>query len=779
MDEDDNKLSTDSDSSDEEDKALMKRAEEIEGLLSNNKYLYDLHVELVGLYQKIVDLVSLRQAYKRFYNIYPLTDTLWLNWLKIEMELATGEEEKKNVLELFEKATKDYLSVKLWLEYAQHAMGCCSLEETRTILEKGLNAVGLHVCNGSLLWDTLREFELANLSMCQQNSENYKMQLKKVVSTFRRQLSVPLLNMEITYEEWNEFLKSVDNEELVDNKAVDWGYKNALKILETYKPFEDKLLTATADQEIYNIFKEYIKSVKDPSVILCLYERAVEKICLLPDIWLDYCYYAYGLGECSVSISERAVRNVTWSEDLWVLRLRILEKNNVSDADVRKCYQDGIHFIQNGLDLWMSYLDYIKRNSPDQLMDLFEKAEETEVDPTRKITRLHARLLFKSEEATKARKLWNSIMHDPICKQNYVFWLELINLERQFGTVTSVRETFRKAINCCKTEQIIYDEWLLFERECGSVEDLVKCTEKLRTVHFPIIQATHYQEAVETNVKKRKRDAEPSGNKKVKQNDGNRKLTDELRFKKNDSKNVGLVRNQGAPENLDHAKSVFVSNLAYNVTADSLAPVFPNSKITLSTNNKGLSRCFGYIEFKTEEEAEAALLRDREPFEGRPIFISKCKTNKAERQKMFQFSENLELNKLFVKGLPFAHTKEDVEKMYKDFNCLDVRLVMHKTGQSKGLAYVDFGNETDAANALNATNQMKVGEFVIDVAISAPPSKRKEFPEPFKAPERTLKLFVPRSVTKIQQPSTTTKTTTTNNKPMKSNNDFRNMLVKK
>lgn len=99
--------------------------------------------------------------------------------------------------------------MELWLEYAQFSLGFCELSETRKILENGLQAVGLHVNSGSLLWDTLREVELAHFSLVEKNSDDYVGQLNRIFELFRRQLSVPLLNMDNTYKEYKSFKNNV------------------------------------------------------------------------------------------------------------------------------------------------------------------------------------------------------------------------------------------------------------------------------------------------------------------------------------------------------------------------------------------------------------------------------------------------------------------------------------------------------------------------------------------------------------------------------------------
>jgi hypothetical protein len=51
-----------------------------------------------------------------------------------------------------------------------------------------------------------------------------------------------------------------------------------------------------------------------------------------------------------------------------------------------------------------------------------------------------------------------------------------------------------------------------------------------------------------------------------------------------------------------------------------------------------------------QAEAEAALGKDRESIDGRPMFISRCDSDKHTRQSGFKYSTTLEKNKLFVKG---------------------------------------------------------------------------------------------------------------------------------
>lgn len=60
---------------------------------------------------------------------------------------------------------------EIWLEYAQYSIGGMGssggIDQVRSIFERALTSVGLHMTKGVALWEAYREFENAILATVQ------------------------------------------------------------------------------------------------------------------------------------------------------------------------------------------------------------------------------------------------------------------------------------------------------------------------------------------------------------------------------------------------------------------------------------------------------------------------------------------------------------------------------------------------------------------------------------------------------------------------------------
>lgn len=112
---------------------------------------------------------------------------------------------------------------------------------------------------------------------------------------------------------------------------------------------------------------------------------------------------------------------------------------------------------------------------------------------------------------------------------------------------------------------------------------------------------------------------------------------------------------------------------------------------------------------------------------------------------VFRYSTALEKHKLFVSGLPFSCTKEELEEICKAHGTVkDIRLVTNRAGKPKGLAYVEYENESQASQAVLKMDGMTIRENVIKVAISNPPQRK--VPEKLEARKAPGSALVPRQV---------------------------------
>lgn len=799
--------SSDSEDADEETK-LESRAQELEKQITEYSFSYDAHVELVGIYKKLMNLTQMRAAYERFRKVYPLTPALWLDWLRDEMRVACSESEKNYILDLFEQAVKDYLSVDLWLEYVQYSIGNNDGEKTRKIFENSVNHAGLHVSKGSLLWDAYREFELAHLScIADTNSEQWEVQAKRVADVFRRQLSVTLLDMERTYIEWRVWCERLPKNDFINKEQGEWSYKDASKYMDDYKDYEDKLLT---DEDKLSVYRDYIKYERKPEIIRSLYERAVTDCSLDADIWMEFCTYFYKLGnfESCVETVERALRNCPWNANLWIFQMRAFELSHKTHDDITNSFEKSLSSVYQSsydyLQLWLAYLEYYRRftnfddnNSVEKLRAVFQKGFEhlnknfgADGDPECTLLRFWAKLEAKVlKNMQEARKIWNDYgilkTHGTLAN----FWIELIDLERHYGDDKHVQRTYQRALSFTKDwPQCIVQSWVVYERECGTAESMINCmntcSKYITKFGKEAVENSGNQSQENEYNRKRKHDNEKPYHKvkhgKVQKEPKKTEIKDQEMTADTQEKEHIKEEKQFERIELNNEKenrSLFISNLDYSVTEDELKQFIGQiEEMRLVTDRKGNSKGYAYAVFPTQEEAQKVLARDREKLSGRPIFISKCKADKMNRDHQFKYSTETEKHKLFVRGLPMTMNEEEVSEIFKPYGKLkEIRLVTYRNGRSKGLAYVEYENASDASNAIIGTDNKEVRGFTISVAISAPPKRKIEEkssvepkPEVRHSKSRIQLPLVPRSVQVAQNKPAV---------PTLTNDDFRKMLL--
>lgn len=813
----------------ENEEELKKQASDLERKVEQNPYDYNTYVELIKLLKKMAELEKLRKAREMMSRHFPLTSELWISWLKDEISIAASDAERSAIVELFERAVQDYLSVDLWLEYAQFSIGNMGLQDgvetVRNTFERALTTAGLHAAKGAILWEAYCEFENVMLGMLQSRAntdlsashqQELAAQKKRVVSIFRRQMACPLLDMEKTYQEFTEWLNEESSRrDDVDMKLIESGFKKALLKLSKMLPYEEQLLSSddVSRADHYRAYLQHEISGDDPARVQCLYERAVAELCLDASLWLEYVGYldsTIKIDTVVLPVCKRAVRNCPWSSLLWQHYLRALERYERPFDEIKDVMEQalsvGFSTAEDYRNLWLGYIDYVRRrvdwhadHQSAELAELrgtFNRACEhlaqcfgLQGDPSCDILQYWARIeAVYCKNLEKFRLLWSDILsqgHD----KTAAMWLEYIQWERAFGDGKHVRRLFTRALSSTQDwPESIGNAWLNFERDEGTLDSYELCMTKYKSRMKQINDkrerlAAKEEERKEKEEKwkhghkqekgkkqnpkdalKKKHETEgkwvavapksvvtKSGSKRAAETTSNtleespaiapppgyeerertvdvseEPSTKKPKQEKVESEHGVSVAHDSSKDN----RTVFVSNLDYSVSDAAVREVFSSlgniTDLRLVKDFKGRSKGYCYIEFSSPAEAEAALKRDREPLDGRPMFISRCDPDKLSRQSGFKYSTTLEKNKLFVKGLPLTTTKEELEGVFKSYGSLkDVRIVTYRNGHSKGLAYVEFDDGAAAAHALIKTDGMKMGDHTVSVAISKPPERKQ------------------------------------------------------
>ncbi|NXL91801.1 SART3 protein, partial [Alectura lathami] len=806
--------------------------------LSINAFDYNCHLDLIKLLRQEGELVRLRRARQKMSELFPLTEEIWLDWLKDEIKMASESSEREKVYELFERAVKDYICPEIWLEYAQYSIGGIGqeggIETVRSVFERALTAVGLHVTKGAALWEAYREFENAILETAQPapgsvpSAEQQQVlcsQLERIHALFRRQLGIPLMDMEASFAEYEEWSEEPIPEPVIKN------YKKALQQLEKCKPYEEALLGAeTPKLAEYQAYIDFEMKGGDPARIQLIYERALAENCLVPDLWARYNQYLdrqLKVKELVLAAHDRAVRNCPWTVRLWIQYLLAMERHGVDHCVISETFEKALNagFIQatDYVEIWQAYLDYLRRrvdftqDSSKELEELrtaFARAVEylkQEVeerfsesgDPSCTImqnwARVEARLCHNMQ---KARELWDNIMTKGNAKYANM-WLEYYNLERAHGDTQHCRKALHRAVQCTSDyPEHVCEVLLTLERIEGTLEDwdaaVQKTENRLARVNEQRAKAAEKEAALarqeEEKAEQRKQSrAEKKAFKKARKKIGDKRKADDddegewgqdeeaeqpskrhkgdgdgLLLEEDMELETGLLGRSRAekadrPANQKEKAStgrkdipkvlhdsskdsitVFVSNLAYTMAEPEvkLKELFEGcgevAQVRPVFSNKGTFRGYCYVEFKEERAALQALGLDRRVVEGRPMFVSPCvDKNKNPDFKVFRYSTTLEKHKLFISGLPFSCTKEELEDICKAHgNVKDIRLVTNRAGKPKGLAYVEYENEAQASQAVLKMDGLTIKEHVIKVAISNPPLRKlPDKPEAGRAPQ--------------------------------------------
>ncbi len=180
--------------------------------------------------------------------------------------------------------------------------------------------------------------------------------------------------------------------------------------------------------------------------------------------------------------------------------------------------------------------------------------------------------------------------------------------------------------------------------------------------------------------------------------------------------------------------TVFVRNLNFSTASGRLAEAFkPLSgflsarvKTRIDPNRPGeiLSMGFGFVEFRTKSQAEAATATmNGRRLDGHELLVqaSQKATDLGEEKRKEDTSKKLNSakTKVVIKNLPFETTKKDVRALFSAYGQLrTVRMPKKFDNTARGFAFAEFLTAKEAENAIEAlSNTHLLGRrLVLDFA---------------------------------------------------------------
>ncbi|ROT78776.1 Squamous cell carcinoma antigen recognized by T-cells 3 [Penaeus vannamei] len=482
------------------------KVEEIRKQLDGNELYYDGHVNLITVLRELMELEEARKAREKMSEVYPLTPELWLDWIRDEQKICSTPEEREYIINLFERAVKDYTSVQVWMEYVMFMLGGGDYTATRAVGEKALTAVGTHVAEGLLVWQVvlLVEKQRPGTVQSEEDMKAQEKQQKRIQGLYRRLIRVPLLNADYQHlmEEAAEFFEGDFD---VHMKA---DLEKTKQKLNEKIPFEEKLLQAENDTNklaTYRLYIQHLQENDNPAAVQSLYERAVLDHCLDASLWEEYVKFVIrqfpGLDYLVLPICERSQRNCPWSAALCELHISALQLFHVGEETktlmkkVKGALEKGLGSgLQSGSEatrMWMAYLVFQRRlikwdqehaaeldalrESGQQAITMIDSYFGESGDIESEIPRFFARIEAEfAKNMERAREIWNDIiMRRNNNFKNVSLWLEFINLERCYGTEKHCRKLFRRALErVWDWVESIGSAYLRFEQETGTIESM-------------------------------------------------------------------------------------------------------------------------------------------------------------------------------------------------------------------------------------------------------------------------------------------------------------------
>ena len=705
-----------------------------------------------GLLEK---LESLRLEYS---EIFLPDETFWQAWLQESIQRKVDFDHVLSVFNRALNANPDIRVLGPFFEYAidNYEEETISSEKLRSIFESSIQACGIDIITGHLFWKIYRDFECEE---CEDQLDNAASKAsiqeakERVIRLFHRQLSLPLHDNETALTEFDEILARICVEsdlKLIDPQSLQTKYQNGLQLREARMGFEHALLSeeykyVSQEAQYSSYWRPYIDfeiKASEMSRAQRLFERVLMDCKDVLVCWEDFIRFActdlknWSLVE---SIASRGVKVFRNESTFWMTYLKSIEVNAKPHELISKILHQALQNMfaraDDYLDLLIFSCDFHRRQvlsmksrdkvrHPDELTMAIERLRASfdaaeaflEVyypswtEGWMRVFRYHSQVeeelvaevddflpsSLQKRYSSQADKIWEKALKK-LSKSMYA-WLECIAWARSNGNISFCRALFRKSLAALAEPKEMCLQWIAFERQVGTLNDLLeaenRCRSHLKSDSGSSVSSlitgdlSHVSAAPVASLTTTSSD-HPRVDKRKSEQSSSSSSSAALTSPSTqaDVKKPKMIEKASKPPlntKKDKKYSVFVKNLSFECDTEMISAHFGEVSgligVNLITTQTGKSRGMATIDFYSQEGRDAALALHGSMLSGRPITVEVVRKEETDHG-----TGNAHPTTVFVSKL----TRETSEQDLRDFftHCGEIeaiRLLVDKfSGNSK------------------------------------------------------------------------------------------------
>ncbi|KZT27355.1 hypothetical protein NEOLEDRAFT_1060705 [Neolentinus lepideus HHB14362 ss-1] len=330
--------------------------------LSTSPYDFSLHVQHLRLASATRMEEQENEAREMFANFFAVTDEVWVPLVEAKekaFDIRTMEGVKE-VLETYERAESDYLSIPILRKHVEFLIGrhafcvenadaeselreLCSTEATlaaiSSVVAKGVG----HITESHILWDLQKDWEHELLESAR--GVERELLIGHLDSAYLTRLQQPHSNHGETFQSYSTFTTNFKSAQEYESLLVSASKlrSKAVKAYDRRESFESQLRQSNYALVTYAAYIASERRARSPDtfILSTLYERAIAEAAkrrfvedpsaehALRMFWSGYCdFLRQDDAEDKVQLNtlKRATKSVPGSGEVWARYFRFLEK---------------------------------------------------------------------------------------------------------------------------------------------------------------------------------------------------------------------------------------------------------------------------------------------------------------------------------------------------------------------------------------------------------------------------------------------------------------------